>query len=309
MNVPVLLITFNRPKETSRVLEALRLVQPSRLFVASDGPRPSRTTDFARCAEVRKLVETLVDWPCEIQTLFQNQNLGCRRGVVAAISWFFEHVSEGIILEDDIVPDPTFFQYQEELLTRFRDDTRVMCVSGHQALGRAPWVESYRFSRFAAIWGWGTWKRVWDQYEPLAESYFQLGGQEPIRKFLKKPQLVAWWHQNLESAAEGRLDTWDVQFCYLLLKTRSLCVIPSESLVENIGFGSDATHTVGDGTGPEEPPPTPVKFPLQHPAEVKVDRWYDRRMAKRNFWNREATFLGKATKTAKKIVKRILRRN
>jgi hypothetical protein len=253
------------------------------------------------------LVETKVDWPCEIQTLFQEENLGCRRGVSTAISWFFDQVTEGIILEDDIVPDPTFFRYQEELLLRFRDDPQVMCVSGHQALGPAPWSESYRFSRFAAIWGWGTWRRVWQQYEPLADSYFQEGGRARLRAVLKKPALVDWWHQNLTAVAEGRHDTWDVSFCHLLLKSQGLCVVPQASLVQNIGFGLDATHTVSDGTGPGQPPAIPASFPLVHPRRLKPDRWYDRQMGRKSFWNNDVTFTGKLKKWAQKTIKPILR--
>jgi len=130
-----LLITFNRPAETRQVLEALRAVRPLRLFVANDGPRPTRPLDAPRCTEVRSLVTQLVDWPCEVKTLYQDENLGCRRGVQAALSWFFSQVDEGIILEDDIVPDPSFFDYQAELLERYRHDRRVMCISGHQSQG------------------------------------------------------------------------------------------------------------------------------------------------------------------------------
>ena len=301
-----MLITFNRPAESRQVLEALRAVRPLRLFVANDGPRPTRPLDAPRCTEVRSLVTQLVDWPCEVKTLYQDENLGCRRGVQAALSWFFSQVDEGIILEDDIVPDPSFFDYQAELLERYRHDRRVMCISGHQSQGQAPWPESYRFSRFAAIWGWGTWKRVWDEYEPLVASYFQPGAPEALRRVLKKPQLFSWWHQHLHIVAEGRLDTWDIQFCYHLLKHNGLCAVPRASVIRNIGFGSDATHTQGDGGDGGQPPAVPLTFPLVHPVRLQADRWYDLRHARAHFWNRDVTLWWKVVKLVKGLKRSLL---
>ena len=306
MNVPILLITFNRPEQTKAVLVALKAVRPTRLFVANDGPRASREADASKCESVRALISSEVDWPCDVQTLYRTDNLGCRRGVQAAISWFFRLVPEGIILEDDIVPDPSFFAYQAALLERYRDDPRVMVVAGHRSQNDAAWPESYRFSRFAAIWGWGSWRRVWERYEPLAESYFHEAGRERLCAELRHPELVDWWNGSLQAVAEGRLDTWDVQLCYLLLRQRGLCVVPRVRLVQNIGFGKDATHTTGEGGS--EAPPTALDFPLVHPTTVRPDFFYDRVHARRNFWNRHVRLSWRLFQRLKSITKSVLRR-
>jgi len=120
---PVLFLIFNRPDTTTRVFEAIRAARPERLYVAADGPRMTREGEAERCAEARRIA-TAVDWPCEVKTLFRETNLGCRAAVSGAITWFFEHEEEGIILEDDCLPDPSFFPYCTELLAHYRDTGR-----------------------------------------------------------------------------------------------------------------------------------------------------------------------------------------
>src|SRR4051812_40596985 len=154
---PVLILAFNRPNTTARVFEALQPVKPARIFFAVDGPRPEKADDASRVAKVRELAAA-VDWQSEVQTLFRPRNLGCKNAVSQAISWFFEHVEEGIIIEDDCVAHPSFFRFARELLERYRRDERVMMISAdnfQQAGRQTPY--SYYFSRFLHIWGWASW--------------------------------------------------------------------------------------------------------------------------------------------------------
>src|ERR1700690_1974577 len=156
MQSPVLFLVFNRPDTTRRVFEAIRSAQPPRLYVAADGPRGARAGEAERCAEVRRIA-TAVNWPCEVKTLFRDCNLGCKMGVSSGITWFFEHEPEGIILEDDVLPVPTFFDFCDELLARFRNDDRVAMISGSNLIaGHFDPAESYFFSRCAQIWGWAS---------------------------------------------------------------------------------------------------------------------------------------------------------
>src|SRR5262249_20722231 len=159
--IPVLFLIFNRPNTTARVMEAIRTAGPGRLYVAADGPRDGNADEAKRCAEVRRIA-TQVDWPCEVQTLFRERNLGCRQAVSSAITWFFEQEQEGIILEDDCLPSPSFFPYCAELLARFRNDERIMCITGcnfQQDMKGYPY--SYYFSKYHHVWGWATWRRAW----------------------------------------------------------------------------------------------------------------------------------------------------
>ena len=163
---PVLFIIFNRVETTKRVFEAIRNVRPLKLYVAADGPRPGNDADKVNCDEVRKIIDD-VDWPCEIKTLFQDQNLNCGRAPSTAITWFFEHEEEGIILEDDCLPSTSFFRFCHELLAYYRHDNRVMHIGGNNFL--EGWQKdpdySYYFSRSGHIWGWATWRRAWQTFD------------------------------------------------------------------------------------------------------------------------------------------------
>ena len=153
---PILLLAFNRPDYLAGLIERLREVQPTRIFIAIDGPREDRPEEASKVQACRDLVGT-IDWPCEITTLFQESNLGCGLGVSTAITWFFDNVERGIILEDDLEPDPSFFGYCSELLDRYEQDPRVFAISGCNYVPSADQGfpdQSYRFSQVAHIWGW-----------------------------------------------------------------------------------------------------------------------------------------------------------
>ena len=246
---PVLVMAFNRPDHLSRLLERLREVQPERLYVAIDGPRAAMEGEPERVQACRDLVGT-VDWPCEVHTLFQEHNLGCGQGVTTAISWFFEHEERGIILEDDIVPDPSFFPYCEELLERYQDDERVFAISGCNFVPSSVQTRPdlpYRFMTVPHIWGWATWRRSWAAHRldisgwrdrlPLTRLWRRVGRSIPG---------TVYWTSTFELLARGEVDTWDGQLVLAAMERGQLTATSNVNLVQNIGFGSDATHTVED---------------------------------------------------------------
>ena len=153
-STPVLLIAFNRPERTAQVLQSLAEIRPQKLYVACDGPRPERLDEVRRCEAVRALVSQL-DWPCQLRTLFQPSNLGCRAGVTAALDWFFEQEEEGIVLEDDIVADPSFFRFCQELLERYRHDERVGVIAANNHQRLSPGMAAVTGSPSTAIAGVG----------------------------------------------------------------------------------------------------------------------------------------------------------
>lgn len=134
-DVPVLLIIWRRPETLRKVIGALRAVKPTRIFVAGDGPSPSRPREVEQVAQARSLIDSMIDWPCKIERFFSETNQGCRRAVEGAIDWFFQNVEEGIILEDDCVPHPDFFAFCGQLLDHYRQDLRVGCITGNNFQG------------------------------------------------------------------------------------------------------------------------------------------------------------------------------
>lgn len=245
LDTPVLLLIFNRPKTTKLVFEQIRLAKPKKLFIAADGPRENKIGEQEKCEQARAIVND-IDWDCEINTLFRDKNLGCGCAVSSAISWFFENVEEGIILEDDCLPNQDFFRFCNEMLIKFRFDKEIMEVTGtslfsnQQTFGNA----TYYFSEYGSIWGWATWKRAWSFYDIKMSDYPQKISSLKNRIEKKKDGKV--WLGSFEKAYLGQFDTWDYQWIYTIWKNKGLCVVPNYNLISNIGFGSDSTHTGWD---------------------------------------------------------------
>jgi hypothetical protein len=249
---PLLLIAWRRPHTLRKVIDAIRPVAPTRLFVACDGPNPERPGEAEKVAATRAVIEHEIDWPCQIERLYFDGNQGCRLGVSRAVSWFFEQVEEGLILEDDCVPHLDFFPYCTTLLERYRYDTRVWCISGNNFQnGRWRGDGSYYFSRYNHCWGWASWRRCWQHYDADLSQWPVLrdaGLLETIfEDSLERNYWRGVWQRLLDT---GQPDTWDYQWTFICLSNSGLTALPNRNLVSNVGFGMDATHTtwVGDPT-------------------------------------------------------------
>lgn len=240
---PILFIVFNRPHTTQRVFDEIRNVQPVALFIAADGPREGNFEDINKCRSVRE-VASQIDWPCKVTTLYRDANLGCKVAVSGAIDWFFEQVEEGIILEDDVLPNRSFFHFCETMLDRYRHDAGVMHIGGFNILGK--WKaarQSYHFNYFGTIWGWATWRRCWSFYDVDIKQWADPEIQNMVlMKYF--PISVRKERKDLyDSLLAGKIDTWDYQWALTRYINGGLSIIPSVNLVVNIGFDRDATHT------------------------------------------------------------------
>lgn len=267
MNSPILFLVFNRPSTTKQVFDAIRAARPPRLYVAADGPRVGRVGEAQLCEQVRAIA-TAVDWPCEVKTLFRETNLGCKMGVATGIDWFFEHEPEGIILEDDVLPLPSFFPYCEELLGRYRNDESVWMVSGSNLIpGQIPLKESYFFSKNTLIWGWASWRRAWQHYDVRMQAWPKLKQEGWLKSvFPGQPLLVSHWTYLFDELYAGKRDTWDYQCAYTCWRTNSVTITPAQNLTENLGFGEAATHTSSQKPAfLLEAIPADLSFPLIHP--------------------------------------------
>jgi hypothetical protein len=241
---PILFLVFNRPDKTSRVFEVIKAAKPSRLYISADGPRPGNTEDLRLCNVVRSIV-TAVDWPCRVKTQFNLENKGCKLAVSSAIGWFFEQEAEGIILEDDCLPAPAFFYFCDSLLEKFRNDSRIFCISGFNAQkGHQRGPASYYFSQVSNIWGWAGWRRVWKLYDAELGRYTVEDAVRFLHSNFDDPLIIREWLNIFKLLKEGKIDTWDHQFHFLTFFENGLCIVPNSNLISNIGFGPDATHTL-----------------------------------------------------------------
>ena len=277
MRSPVLFLVFNRPETTEKVFEQIRSAKPPKLYVAADGPREGRDGELEACQRVRDIA-TQVDWPCEVKTLFQERNLGCKIGVSTGIGWFFEQEPEGIILEDDVLPVPSFFSYCDELLEKYRYDERVGMISGSNLVSsRVICEESYFFSKIPLIWGWAAWRRSWQQYDVSIHEWPTWDRSGGLQKLFPSKLLVSsYWRDAFNRVFQGKLNTWDYQLMFARWRYGGLTIIPKNNLTDNLGFGSNATHT--SQSKPAcllDSPATDLTFPLNHPEEIQSNNGKD----------------------------------
>jgi hypothetical protein len=238
METPILFIIFNRPEHSLKALNCIRKAKPKYLYIASDGPRNNRPGEDKLVAQTMQATLSCIDWDCQVKTLVREQNLGCGKAVSSAITWFFEHVEAGIILEDDCIPDPSFFDYCTELLSHYTDQVRVMHISGaNYQMGKLRGDGSYYFSLIPHIWGWATWRRAWKHYKLNITDLEQFKAEH-------RDVLPLMPMKMLDLISSNQLDTWDAQWQYAIVKQGGLSITPNINMVQNIGFES-GTHTTG----------------------------------------------------------------
>jgi hypothetical protein len=280
LETAVLLVIFNRPETTQHVFEAIRTAKPPRLYIAADGPRENKIGEAEKCAEARRIVEK-VDWECEVKTLFREDNLNCGIGPSSAFTWFFEHEEEGIILEDDCLPSQSFFWFCQELLERYRDDTRIMHIGGNNFL--QGWQNdpdySYYFSRSGHIWGWATWRRAWKMFDYDINLYDKIKANNYFTNYFLNPlEKIYRLRKFDQTITSTRVDWWDYQWDFARYANSGLAIVPNNNLVKNIGFGEGATHTQNGKSKSANLEADNIEFDLKHPSflirDVASDKQY-----------------------------------
>jgi hypothetical protein len=277
MKTPVVLLIFKRPNTTKRVFEAIRQAKPAQLFVIADGPRSEFPEETEKCAATRRIIER-VDWNCQVFTNYSDINLGCGKRVATGINWVFDRVEEAIILEDDCLPHPDFFGFCEDLLEKYRHDSKIMHISGNYHLLKYDRFSSkygYYFSRYPLIWGWATWRRAWKHYDFQMKNLPELIENGWLEKFLENKRAAYVWTRNFYGVYNS-LYTWDYQWILTCWTQAGLSIHPSVNLVSNIGFDVEATHTQNNQNYWANLPTQSMMFPLKHPPFILRDTQADR---------------------------------
>ena len=289
IDIPVALIFFNRDDTLKEVFEQVRKAKPSKLFLIQDGAREGRQDDVEGIVACRKIVEN-IDWECEVHKNYSEENLGCGRRVSSGISWVFESVDRAVILEDDCIIEPTFINFCEELLEKYKDDDRVCMISALNHF--VDWDcgdNSYFFAKTGAIAAWASWKRVWDVFDFKIEAF----GDDYVKKLIEssfkhkyaaKARMKNWQNVYDMGKNNGNIRYWGPQFGFVKYRTAALTIIPSHSLSNNVGVGAKATFS---GSGAEFMKKSmrswffqktrPMEFPLNHPEAILPDWDYDKK--------------------------------
>ncbi len=271
-NTPIAFIIFRRPEETSRVFEMIRKIKPTDLLIIADGGR--NNDEIKLCNETREIVKN-IDWPCNVRRNYSDINMGCKSRVSSGISWVFENVDRAIIIEDDCLPNKSFFTYCQNLLEKYKDDHKIMHISGLNMQKENADNPSYYFSNIAQIWGWATWKRAWDKYDVNMKDWPRVKKDRVLLKVLKKPVLVEYFEYLFDRMYRNELTTWDVAWTYTCMKEDGLCITPNKNLIKNIGFGNGAAHSRREKGNFDNMETSEMIFPLNHPQSVLINNIAD----------------------------------
>lgn len=202
--IPIVFIVFNRIDKVLHVFEKIREIKPESLFIIADGPRTK--AEIESCLECRQLVQR-VDWKCDVHTNFSNRNLGCGIRISSGLDWVFLHVDKAIILEDDCVPDVSFFTFCEELLHKYESDQRIASISGNNFFEKeVNNRDSYFFSRRVSSWGWATWRKAWQWYDHDMRVWPQLRDDRRLYDIMEA-EMAEVWTILLQRTYQGQIDT------------------------------------------------------------------------------------------------------
>jgi hypothetical protein len=277
---PILFLIFNRPESTLIVFNKIREYKPSKLYIAADGPRIDNINDISLCSQTREIVKS-IDWKCEVQYLLREENKGCKIAVSEAINWFFNHEEYGIIIEDDCLPDITFFDFCTNMLEKYINNNNIFSIGGNCFLPKKyrSIESSYFFSKHVEIWGWATWRRAWNLYDVNLTNYPSEIELLKNSNYFDNIDNFQHWNNIFNKLYTNQIDTWDYQWVYTVWVNDGLTILPTKNLVKNIGFNQFATHTKIENKFFENFNIEPITFPLSHPLEIKRnktnDKWID----------------------------------
>lgn len=266
---PIVLIIFKRPHTTKQVFEVIQKLQPCQLFVIGDGPNPEHPGEIEKCAATRAIIDR-VDWKCEVYKNYSDINLGCKQRVSTGLDWVFSQVEEAIILEDDCIPQLSFFQFCQELLERYRHNERVFQITGENTHGYRCSDSSYYFSAYSFYWGWATWKRAWKYFDGSLKQWLQVRESQWLQDYLGDYPSAQYWAEIFDLTYNG-FNSWGWAWTFTCFANQGLCAVPNQNLISNVGFGKDAAHTTWEIDEIANLPTQSINFPLHHPTKVTVN--------------------------------------
>ncbi len=303
LNTAVLFLVFNRLDTTKQVFEAIRQAKPPRLYIGADGARETKEGEDKKAQAVREYILSNIDWECEVKTLFREQNLGCKFGIIEAIDWFFENEEMGIILEDDCLPNQSFFWFCEEMLEKYSNNTNIAAISGTNINGITNTETDYFYSLMGGNWGWATWKRSWENFLPDIELLITDSNLAKIEKNINHKQLflaVKSIYENQKKSMDN--DAWDFQWLFIRLLNNQFTIVPKMNLISNIGFIADSTHTSDTQSPLSNIKSYSIKWPIKCPMSISVNSEYDQSQSQYFY----SSIIDKVVRKSKLILKKNL---
>ncbi len=301
-DIPILLIVFNRPSKTQKLFDVIKKIKPKNLYVSCDGPRNNEPKDIKLCAEVKKIF-TKIDWECNLNTNYSEKNKSCRINVIESINWFFSKQEKGIILEDDCIPDLTFFNFCKVLLDKYEFNETIMQINGHCNNQISSNNETYYFSKLNSTWGWATWKRAWSKFTTNMDDFEEMKNTKVLNHFYQNEDIAEWMQKYYEKTFKGKDKIWSLNWAYSILKSNGLIISPFKNLIYNSGF--DGSGTSGDSkkfSKFSEIKVNSIEI-INHPNQILYNKEYDE-----NFFYNYVEPVDKRAKGSflKKILKKLV---
>ena len=275
--IPVVVIIFNRPDKTKILYESLKYYKPSKLLIISDGPRNSFKDEKEKVAQSRKVFEK-IDWECEVLFNISETNLGCRERIISGLNWVFDREEKAIILEDDCIPSEEFFTFMELMLSKYQANKKISSVCGTNFL--PDWSktkDSYLYSKYCHVWGWGTWKDRWEKIDFNLDRLDEIKKTKFLKGYLGTFRAYLYWHWIFNNVKKKKIDSWAYIWNFTNFINKSISIIPVTNLLSNIGIGKDSSHTRSLPykyiTAQESK--KKLQFPLKYPSNLLLDSEYD----------------------------------
>lgn len=272
-NLPILIIYFNRPDIFSRLLDSLSEFRPKEIFLSCDGPRVN-SDDQLKIEACEKLIKEKITWDCNRHFRKSNLNYGCDSWVPTSISWFFNQVEAGIILEDDCLISKEFYLFSSELVNLYWNNTTVMNISAPNFQKNKWGYYDYYFSKYPSNWAWATWRRAWLNFSDMTDLDAFLSSCNGLEKVVKNPQERKYWKRFFIGLRAGKYTYWDAKWLYSIWRCNGVSITPNVNLSRNIGFGQSATHTKSFNEG-HDLEIISLTMPIRHPPEIKIQEQAD----------------------------------
>ena len=286
-DIPILILVFNRPRKFEKVIKALKVIKPKKIFIFANGPRDKYIKDIKLCEDTRDLIKK-INWKCKIYKNFQHKNLGLNLGVYTGISWFFKNVDFGIVLEDDCIPNPSFFKYVDVIEKKFSKNKNIGIISGNNFINNKSKYD-YLYTKWSFTWGWATWSRNWKSFDYNLKYWKKFRKSEDWKNLNKDfNQYKTFTHIFNFSLNRKKIDliTWDYRWMLHLWFNKLTNIIPKHNLVKNIGFDSEATHTFRKNENLKLNFKK-FQFPLKHNVKFKVNKKFDDKVFYSVYYNKK----------------------
>ncbi|MDC1393453.1 nucleotide-diphospho-sugar transferase [Flavobacteriaceae bacterium] len=267
-DIPILFIVYKRIDVSLKVFNEIKKIKPKQLFICSDGFKSN--ADMKMVLSLRKTLLNNINWDCDLKLLFREKNLGCGLNVSSSISWFFEHVEHGIILEDDCLPSESFFHFSKQMLTLYRDNDNVSHISGSNLNVNYHFKQDYLFSNYTLVWGWATWRKSWKNFNYNMDSFEDSYFKKLCRNKFSSYEEANFWFKTIKDIKMRNNNVWANRWLYSILINDKMSIIPKFNLIQNIGFDNEATNTKTHWKG-SLAINSEYSHNIQHPVKIDLD--------------------------------------